>query len=386
MSIKIPQNSKAQYKAKDKKEDGGQMSQIMAFLNKDIKFFKSKFSDKKKERFYSDLHILLSSGIDIKSAIELMEEEQKKDKDKQIFKSIKEQIIRGGSLSDAVQKSGLFSNYEYYSLKIGEESGRIIQVLEELVTFYNKKIKQKRQIVNAFSYPILVLITAVGAVLFMMNTIVPMFKDIFKRFNSELPSITQFVMDVSEVVGKYSGMFFIALFIIIIVLVINKKKTWYRKYASWVLLHLPLISPIIKMIYLSRFSQSMALLIASKTPMLQAINLVKNMMDFYPYEKALEVISEDIMRGKALNESMRQFPIFDTRTSSLVKVAEEVNQLDTIFEKLNKQFSDELEHRISIISSLLEPIMIIFVGVLVGVILVSMYLPMFQLGTSIYGQ
>lgn len=359
--------------------------QIMDFLNRDIKLFSAKFSDKKKERFYSDLSILLSSGIDVKSSMELMAEEQKKEKDKALFIQIKDQIIRGGSLSEAMRDSQQFSNYEYYSIKIGEESGRLNTVLEELVLFYNKKIKQKRQIINAFSYPVLVLITAVGAVLFMMNTIVPMFKDIFSRFNSELPAITQFVMDASDIVADYSGVFFFVLFSLIIFLSSSKKKTWYRKYSSKILLNTPLISPIVKMIYLSRFSQSMALLISSKTPMLQAINLVKNMMDFYPYEHALEIISEDIMRGKDLNESMRQFPIFDSRTCSLVKVAEEVNQLDTIFVKLNKQFSDELEHRIAMISNLLEPIMIIFVGVLVGVILVSMYLPMFQLGTSIYG-
>ncbi|OFX26851.1 MAG: hypothetical protein A2033_08155 [Bacteroidetes bacterium GWA2_31_9] len=128
----------------------------------------------------------------------------------------------------------------------------------------------------------------------------------------------------------------------------------------------------------------MALLIASRTPMLRAIQLVRNMIGFYPFEKALDIIDSDIMSGKSLHESMKKFSIFDNRTISLVKVAEEVNQLDTIFERLNKQYSDELEHRIGMMSSLLEPAMIIFVGVLVGVILVAMYLPLFQLSTSIY--
>jgi len=361
------------------------LKDTMGFLNRDLKWFKTKFTDKKKERFYSDLHILFSSGIDIKTSIDLIAEEQKKDKEKQIFIQISQDIIRGSSLSEALLKTGIFSNYEYYSIKIGEESGNLIKVLGELVVFYNNKIKQTRQIIGAFSYPVLVLVTAIGAVLFMMNTIVPMFKDIFKRFNSELPAITQFVIDASDFVSKYSLVFFVASSSLIIFLIQQKDQLWFRKYASQVLLHLPLISPIVKLIYLSRFSQSMALLIASKTPMLQSINLVKNMMGFYPYELALAKIGEDILRGIPLNKSMSQFSLFDTRTISLIRVAEEVNQLDLIFEKLNHQFSDELEHRIAVISSLLEPIMIIFVGVLVGVILVSMYLPMFQLGTSIYG-
>ena len=138
------------------------------------------------------------------------------------------------------------------------------------------------------------------------------------------------------------------------------------------------------MIYFERFSQSLALLISSKTPLLNAIQLVKNMIVFYPYVKALNVIEKDIMQGMQLNESMSKFPLFDKRVISLIKVAEEVNQLDTIFQKLSKQYSEELEHKLSILSSLLEPVLIIFVGLIVGIILIAMYLPMFQLSTSIY--
>ena len=108
------------------------------------------------------------------------------------------------------------------------------------------------------------------------------------------------------------------------------------------------------------------------------------MIGFYPFEKALEKIDQDILHGKDLHQSMKQFALFDKRMISLIRVAEEVNQLDKIFERLNKQYSEELEHQISIMASLLEPLMIILVGVLVGTILVSMYLPLFQLSSSIY--
>jgi type IV pilus assembly protein PilC len=128
----------------------------------------------------------------------------------------------------------------------------------------------------------------------------------------------------------------------------------------------------------------MALLLGTKTPMLRSLGLVKKMIGFYSFEKAIEVMEKDIMHGKLLHQSMEQFDLFDTRIKSLVRVAEEVNQLEVIFSKLNNQYNEELEHQIGMLSSLLEPAMIIIVGGLVSVILISMYLPLFQLSSSIY--
>lgn len=381
MSIDI-KNIKQTKRTKAKTQKEG--SSVMDFLNRDISLFGSKISDKKKERFYSDLGILLSSGIDIKTSLELVVEDQKKDKDKTFFEKIKDNVLNGESLSEALLQSGKFSNYEYYSLKIGEESGQIINVLNELAQFFSKKIKQKRQLVSAFSYPIMVLVTAVVAVMFMMNFIVPMFEDVFKRFNGKLPYLTEVIIRISDVISAYAGYFFLILFSIIAFLFTQRKSNWYRNIASKIMMRMPIFGIIVKKIYLARFCQSMALLIASKTPMLRAIQLVHNMIGFYPFEKALEIIENDIMNGTSLNKSMRKFNIFDNRTISLVKVAEEVNQLDSIFERLSKQYSEELEHRIGMMSSLLEPLMIVFVGALVAVILIAMYLPLFQLSSSIY--
>lgn len=356
----------------------------MDFLNKDIALFSSGLKDKKKERFYSDLHILISSGIDIKTALELIVEDQPKKKDKDLFTAIKNKVLNGSSLSDAIDASGKFSAYEYFSIKIGEESGRLVDVLTELTTFFNKKIKQKRQLVGAFSYPVLVLVTALAAMFFMMNFIVPMFQDVFKRFHGKLPYITDLIIRFSDVFTHYIGYFFLLAFSLGIFMYIQRKSVWYRNFSSRVLLRLPVFGSIVKKIYMVRFCHSMALLIGSRTPMLQALRLVRNMIGFYPIEVALESIDREVMRGKSLNESMKKFKIFDKRIVTLVRVAEEVNELDAIFTRLNKQYSEELDHRISLISSLLEPIMILFVGALVAVILIAMYLPLFQLSTSIY--
>jgi len=125
-------------------------------------------------------------------------------------------------------------------------------------------------------------------------------------------------------------------------------------------------------------------LLGAKTPMLKSIQLVRQMIGFYPFERALEAIEKGILRGDPLHKGMQKSKLFDARIISLTRVAEEVNQLDSMFTRLGSQYSDELEYRTSMINNLLEPVMIIFVGGLVAFILIAMYLPLFQLSSSVY--
>jgi type IV pilus assembly protein PilC len=356
---------------------------VFDFLNKDIKLFGSKLNDKKKERFYSELTILFSAGVDIKSALELIEEEQTKPADKILFAGIKDRVINGGSLSEALNQTGKFTPYEFYSLQIGEESGRLPEVLTDLALFFSKKIQQQRQIVNALSYPIIVLLTSFGAIFFMMKFVVPMFSDVFKRFKGELPALTKFIIKLSDAFSHYSFYFFILVTALVAFLYNQRKKTWFRKNTSFILMKTPIIGNMIQKIFLARFCHSMNLLIGAKTPLVNAIDLVRKMVGFYPVEYSLAIVQEDILKGESLHVSLAKFPIYNRRMLSLIKVAEEVNQLDVIFGKLAKQYGDEVEHQTSLIGSLIEPVMIIFLGLLVAVILIAMYLPLFQLSSSV---
>lgn len=355
----------------------------MDFLNKDISLFGTGLSDKNKERFYSDLNILFSAGVDIKSALELIEEEQTKKSDKILFGKIKEFILKGGSLSEALQKSGKFSAYEYYSIRIGEESGRLPEALSDLSKYFSKKIAQRRQFMNALSYPVIVLCTAVGAIWFMLSFIVPMFSDVFKRFGGDLPAITKFVLNLSEFVSVFFPYLFVAVITSAIFIISQRKQDWFRKTSASVIIKIPIIGEIIKKIYLARFCNSMNLLIGASTPLVEAISLVEKMVGFYPLEKSLSVVKEKILRGMPLHKALAEFSIYNRRMISLLKVAEEVNQLDVIFGKLAKQYDDEVEHQAGLLSSTLEPILIIFIGIFVAAILVAMYLPLFELSTTI---
>jgi type IV pilus assembly protein PilC len=282
-----------------------------------------------------------------------------------------------------MQETKMFTPYEFYSLQIGEESGQLTDILKELAIFFSKKIQQKRQLISALSYPLIVFVASFGAIFFMLKFVVPMFSDVFKRFKGELPYFTRLIIRASDLFSNYS-IYFITLIIgAVVFFYYNRQKLWFRKWSAEVLLKTPILKDMIGKIYLARFCQSMNLLIAAKIPLITAIDLVQKMIGFYPIEVSLDTVKKDILKGDSLHSSLSKFGIYNKRMISLLKVAEEVNQMDTMFSKLSKQYSDEVEHQTSILGSLIEPVMIIFLGLLVAVILVAMYLPLFQMGSTV---
>ena len=128
----------------------------------------------------------------------------------------------------------------------------------------------------------------------------------------------------------------------------------------------------------------MNLLISAKNPLLDSIGLVKKMIDFYPLQQALTKVENEVMHGKLLNESMRTFNIFPKKMTSLIKVAEEVNRLDAIFESLDEQYSKELDYKTEIFGKLIEPFVIVSISVVVGFIVIAMYLPMMEINTGLF--
>jgi type IV pilus assembly protein PilC len=350
--------------------------------NKEIHLFGSQLSDKKKEYFFSQVSLLLSSGIDLRTAFEIFIDDLQSKSDLELFKSIHNRIISGANFFEALKDSKKFSDYDCYSLKVAEETGQLYKVMEGLKNYYSKNIKLKRQFISALIYPSVVILTAILAVSFMLKVIVPMFANIYKRSNIELPELTKIIIRSSNMVSK--SLIFVVLFLLLIVTIhmLYKDHNKYRDITSRIVLKIPLFGKIIKMIFLERFFQSMCLLSESKVPLLSSIQIIKNMIRFYPLQTAIINIEAGILEGLALHECMMKYKFFDKRSISFIKVGEETNNLDKAFSKIQDQYSNEIDHQLGLLQTLLEPILIIFIGAFVGVILVSMYLPMFKMGSA----
>lgn len=359
------------------------VSSIENLLKKEFNFFSTPFSNKKKEAFYTELSVLLNAGITLKNALTLIAEEQNKKFDKALIEKIIENLIVGKSLSEAIKLANVFSEYEYYSLKIGEETGSLQKVTNELGLFYRRKNEQRRNILNALSYPIIVMITAIFAVIFMLQFVVPMFVGIFKQNKVELPWLTKVIVAISESFQQNFGLMVLLILTLIVLRFFMVKKQWYKKFASNLLLKIPYVGELTRKIYIAQFTQATALLVGAKVPLLHCIQLTKKMIDFYPLQYALSNIEKEIIQGKELSESLANYPIFDKKMISLLKVAEQTNQNEYIFERLTRQYNEDIQHQSKLLSTVLEPLIIIFLGALVGVILIAMYLPMFKLSTVI---
>jgi type IV pilus assembly protein PilC len=378
----MPAIDLSRYKPKKHEKDSKPGFLLSDFLNRDISFGKTQVSDKKKEAFYVELSTLLLSDIDLKTSMDLIIVDQEKEKDKALFGDIQMRLLSGDALSDALKVSGKFSEYEFFSIKIGEETGRLAEVLTDLAKFFKSKIQQRRKIIGAVTYPAIVLLTSMGAVLFMIQFVVPMFADVFIRFGGKLPWITSFIIEVSSVTKSYFLVFMVILAFMIGFYIFNRNSLFYRKMSSALLIRLPIIGDIVKKIYLARFANTMRLLVSTDIPLLRSIGLVRQMISFYPIESSLIKVEEDILRGKSLHQSLSAFSFYPPKLIQLIKVGEEVNRLDYFFEKISQQYTEEVEYKTNTISSLLEPLIIIFLGLVVGVILIAMYLPMFQMSNS----
>lgn len=358
-------------------------SKQKSFLQREVDILPWKFTDTKKLDFYREMQLLTQAGLDIRASISLIREEQKKKKDLDFFQKLEQAIVGGKQLSEAMLEADKFSPYEYQNIKIGEESGKINEVLLELRDYFNSKIDLRKQFVKVLAYPILIFSISLGVIFFMLRFVVPLFEDVFNRFDADLPTLTQGIIDLSKWLTLHWKHLFLFIIAVTILFISQRKKAWFLKQKSKWSLKIPIFGKLIQKVYLSRFCQSMNLLTRSNVPLVSALSLSKKMVEDYTLMNAIDQIEKEVIQGISLREAMSKHSIFESKMVSLIRVAEEVNKLDDMFETLKIQYKKDIDHQSAIIGSLLEPLMILFIAVFVGIILISMYLPLFEMNQII---
>lgn len=344
---------------------------------------KKAFNDKAKEEFYKEFHSLLRSGIDIQRTLSILIEEQSNKKILAILEQIRASLVTGSSLAEALEKTGHFTAYEYQSIRIGEETGRLQNIMDHLSEYFTNKVKLRRQLISVFTYPAFVIVITFGVLYFMLNSVVPMFEDVFEQFGQELPYLTKKIIGLSKNFSTFLLYAGALLLLIGVYSFTQRKEPWFRNFTSKISLRLPVFGPLMKKIYLARTCQSLSLLLSSRTPLITSLSLVEEMIGFYPVETALRDVRLEVVKGGALHSGFSRHPIFDKRMVSLTKIAEETNQLDSTFDRLSEQYQEDIEYRTKLIGTIIEPLIIVVIGLVVGVIMVAMYLPMFNLSNVI---
>ncbi|GAA4272069.1 type II secretion system F family protein [Aquimarina gracilis] len=353
-----------------------------SFFSKEVSFG-NKFSDKDKMEFYKELSVLLSSGVDFRKALEILKDQQRKAKHRDLIETITKEVVQGKALFEALRDSGKFSPYEYFSVKIGEETRKLDEVLLELNQYFDRKVKMKRQLLSVFTYPSFVLLLTFGVLYFMMKYVVPMFATVFKQFGKDLPNLTKKIIYVSEHFSIISLVFLGVLLFVIGFHFYFKNHTFYRRIVSQIVVRIPFFGKLVKKIYITRFCQSLSLLLSAKTPLVTSLDLVQRMISFYPLETSLDAIKKEVTKGALFSKALAKHTIYDFKLVSLVSVAEQVNKLDDMFERLAKQYDEEVQHQTKMIGVIMEPLIIVIIGLVVGTVLIAMYSPMFDLSKII---
>lgn len=351
---------------------------------KEIISFSSNFGRKQKENFYQELSILLDSGIPLNQALELVKQGIKKKKTAEIIQDINLLLIDGSSLSNGFENQKSFSNYEVQSIRIGEETGRLSEVIKNLADYFKQTNAQRKELMSALTYPIIVMGTAIFVVYFMLNFVVPLFQDLFQRNNTELPWVTNIVINASDFFSTYTWHLLIGFILIFVVYKLVKNNETYQKWKGIAIMNLPWLNKLIVRNYMNRFINAMSLLSSAKVNITHALQLVTGMIPFFPLNEALKQINQDLINGDTQSEAFKKHPkLFDDKLIAMIQVAEQTNQDELVYDNLKQRYNSLLQQQTKTVTNLINPILTLLVGVIVGFILIALYLPMFKMSTLI---
>ncbi len=358
---------------------------IRALLNREVRLWKpaTKYSDRNKEIFFSSLAGMQRAGLPVRRVLELIRDQETNETSKVRIGSIVDDLVKGTALSLAMERSGLFSRFEFCTIAVGEETGRLPDVADDLSKLFTDRIKQRRQLISAITYPALLITIAFASTSFLLVYMVPMFEDIFKRFGGRLPWATQMIVDWSHALVANAPLFVVFSIVATFLFSWANKRESFKLFRDRMAVRIPLLGRLYLIVSLARFFRSMSMLLASRLPLTTALEMMKGITVFSPIRLALDTMLNDLYNGMPLHESMSKLVHFNASTIALIRIGEEVNQLENFFETIAIEYTRESEFRIAQMNAMMEPILILVLGLVIGIILITLYLPMFELSSTI---
>lgn len=336
-----------------------------------------------KRTFFSQLQILIHSGLSFSRAFELIIESARA-REKVLYVRIFDEVVSGKELWRSLETDRSFTELDKNVVRIGEETGRLVEALAFLTEYYRKREEQKRMMTSALSYPVITLTIAVIVLVFMLLIVVPMFEQVYARMGGELPAVTQKIISMSESAPAVLGIMIVLGLSLFSLKHLYGASDRYQRVTSEIIMKLPLVSNLVRKYQVSRFCRIMHLLVSSDVPILKSLYLMRGIITFYPYRKSIEESCRMIENGQTLAECMREHEnLYGKRFLVLLKVGEETNSLEQMFMTQAEDTNAELEHEIRQLDNMAEPVLILMIGIIVAFVLIAMYMPMFKLGVAL---
>jgi type IV pilus assembly protein PilC len=335
--------------------------------------------------FSRQLSTMISSGMSILRALYVLEEQTESKFLKETIVAVRKDVEAGLSLSDAMARHPkVFSPLFVAMTQAGEAGGVLEGALLRVADQLEKDASLRRQIKSAMVYPTLVIIFAVGVMLALVAFLVPVFENVFKTFGGELPAITKVSVAMSHAVTGYWWLLFGGTAAIVVAFLKWKKSSWGRPQWDRFRLRVPMkIGAIVQQVAVARWSRTLASLTSAGVPLLLALEITGRTGGNVVVEEAMEGVIASVKRGGTIAAPLAQEPIFPTMVTHMVGVGEETGALDSMLDKIAEFYEDQVEASVKALTSIMEPIMIIVIGSIVGFIVISMYMPLFTVYNSI---
>ncbi len=335
--------------------------------------------------FSRQLATMIDAGIPILRALQILAASADNANMQALLTSLGNDVTAGSSLSAAIKKwpqyfDTLFSSLIY----AGEQSGTLNKMLLNIATYQEKSVTLKRKLLKAMLYPTIVLLLALGVTAVLLIFVVPQFTNLFANFGAALPLYTQFIIAISDFFTAnyiYLGLAILALPFIYKLLRCHSPK--FSFFIDKITLQIPVFGKLTQQGIVAKISRALAITFAAGITLDQALQLVIGLATNKIYANALSRIQEDIVNGKTVATALEQSKVFDQRIVQMVHVGEESGSLDIMLDKIATYYEDEVNYTVDNLSSLLEPAIMTFLGVLIGGLIIGMYLPIFKLGTLI---
>lgn len=348
-----------------------------------LQLFKEKVTQKDITLMMRQMSTLFNAGIPLLQTINSLATSIKNPAIKTLLNTIQKDIQEGYPLSDATQKyPKIFDHVTHNFILVGEQSGTLDIMLERIATHREKNEKLKAKIKKALLYPIVTLCFAIIITVVMLVFIVPQFESLFSSFGTALPLPTRMTIQLSRALLHHWILFVFAIMAPILLFTILKKRiSRFRQFLDKRILKLPLIGKILQKNMIARFASTLSLSLTSGLLIIEALDMIKNIINNTLFYDALTQIKKLTEQGKPLNLSLKSTKMFPNMVLQMVAIGEEAGKLSEMLNKVADYYEAEIDQLIDGVSQLIEPVMMLFLGLIIGGLIITMYLPIFKLGT-----
>jgi type IV pilus assembly protein PilC len=341
---------------------------------------REKVSLKELSVYSRQLSVLIDAELPLIQSLNILVEQTKNKYFKRVITSVREDVEAGASLNQAKRKfPRVFDDLYCNLIGSGEQSGSLDIMLRRIADYEEKIIKLRAQVRQAMIYPIAILVFSVVVVIFMMWKVIPIFANIFKELNAKLPLLTQITMGVSDFVAANILFIFLGFIAILLAFRFYRRTNQGRHVTDRAMLKIPLFGSLMSKVGISRMTRTLSTLLSGGVAMLECLKITSTTSGNIIMEETVMDVRRQVSEGRTLSDSFKETGRFPFLLTQMVSVGEATGTLDEMLSKLADFYDEEVNSTVAAMLSVLEPIMMIFIGGLVGGIVISMYLPIFSL-------